>query len=176
MNGRSALSRLLVLIAVAPLALSESWASDRELASAAGRGEVAAFEELFRANQARIYALCLRMTADPARAEDLTQESFVRAWRKLDSFRGDSSFLTWLHRLTVNVVLGDLRSRGRWEAHEAEVPESLAETRAAVSRDPGGRLDLERAIAEQAGVWSERSRPGGLEDSLARLRRVLDEY
>ena len=79
-------------------------------------GDVAAFERLYRDNVERVYALCLRLSADPARAEELTQDVFVRAWEKLGSFRGESAFSTWLHRLAVNVVLGERRSSGRRSA------------------------------------------------------------
>lgn len=129
-------------------AMAERPSSDRELVERARRGDVAAFGELFTAHQRRIYALCLRMTADPSRAEDLTQEAFVRAWQKLGSFRGRSRFLTWLHRVTVNVVLGDLRSRGRWEARLTDLEQPATEARAAVRRHPEAALDLERAIEE----------------------------
>jgi len=128
--------------------MAERPASDRELVERARRGDVSAFGELFRAHQRRIYALCLRMTADPARAEDLTQDAFVRAWQKLGSFRGRSRFLTWLHRVAVNVVLGDLRSRGRWEARLTELEQPQSEARAAVRRHPEAGIDLERAIGE----------------------------
>ncbi|HEX6644347.1 MAG TPA: RNA polymerase sigma factor [Gemmatimonadales bacterium] len=79
-------------------------------------GDAAAFGELYRAHAGRIHALCLRLEGDAARAEELTQDVFVRAWERLASFRGESAFGTWLHRLAVNVVLADRRSlwrRGR---------------------------------------------------------------
>src|SRR5687768_6804327 len=76
----------------------------------AQKGDVAAFEELYRENLGRVYAVCLRLCADSGRAEELTQDVFVRAWEKLDTFQGKSAFSTWLHRLAVNVVLGERRS------------------------------------------------------------------
>jgi RNA polymerase sigma-70 factor (ECF subfamily) len=119
--------------------------TEADLVRRARAGEVDAFEQLYRGNVGRIYALCLRMVADPEMAEDLTQEAFVRGWRKLASFRGTSAFGTWLHRLAVNVVLDALRARRRWrERFEEESPEGA---QAALVRDPGGVLDLERSIA-----------------------------
>lgn len=112
-------------------------------------GDVHAFERLYRAHLPRVYALTLRMTADPDRAEDLTQDAFVRAWDRLPSFRGDSAFGTWLHRLAVNVVLGDLRSRGRWAEETLEDEGSAAPARElrTVPAHAGEAVDLERAVA-----------------------------
>ncbi|HEX8431167.1 MAG TPA: sigma-70 family RNA polymerase sigma factor [Longimicrobium sp.] len=76
----------------------------------AQKGDVAAFEQLYHENLGRVFALCLRLSGDRGRAEELTQDVFVRAWEKLGSFEGKSAFSTWLHRLAVNVVLGDRRS------------------------------------------------------------------
>jgi len=115
----------------------------------AQQGDVAAFERLYRENVDRIYALCLRMTGDGVRAQELAQDVFVRAWEKLGGFEGKSAFSTWLHRLAVNVVLGSRRAEGirvgkvfgtdDLEAYETPPPRS---------RDPGDSLDLERAIAQ----------------------------
>ncbi len=76
-------------------------------------GEVEAFEELYRRHVGRVYALCLRMSGDAGEAEELTQDAFVRAWEKLGGFQGRSAFSSWLHRLTVNVVLMRWRAKGR---------------------------------------------------------------
>lgn len=118
-------------------------ASDVELAR---RGDVAAFERLYRNNVGRVYGVCLRMVGDRALAEDLAQEAFVRAWRKLRTFRGDSAFSSWLHRLAVNVVLSRQRARRRREAKIVAVddPEIHAETR---SPADGAGMDLQKAIA-----------------------------
>lgn len=75
----------------------------------AAAGDMTAFEELYRQYNGRVYALCLRMTRNVARAEDLTQDVFVQLFRKLKTFRGEASFSTWLHRLTVNEVLMHFR-------------------------------------------------------------------
>lgn len=85
---------------------------DRNVRLAAA-GDVAAFEELYQQHHRRVYSLCFRMTRDASEAEDLTQEIFIQLYRKLDTFRGDSSFTTWLHRLTVNVVLMYFRTSAK---------------------------------------------------------------
>jgi RNA polymerase sigma-70 factor (ECF subfamily) len=76
-------------------------------------GDTQAFEVLYRSNIDRVYALCLRMTANVAEAEDCAQEAFIQAWQQLSRFRGDSAFATWLHRVAVNAVLGRLRKSRR---------------------------------------------------------------
>jgi len=86
-------------------------ASDHSLARMAAAGDVRAFEELYARHNRRVYSLCLRMTGNAAEAEDLTQEAFIHLFRKIGSFRGDSAFTTWLHRLTVNHVLMHFRKR-----------------------------------------------------------------
>jgi RNA polymerase sigma-70 factor, ECF subfamily len=110
-------------------------------------GDSAAFERLYRLHVDRVHGLCLRMVADPARAEELTQDVFVRAWQAIGSFRGDSAFATWLHRLAVNVVLGQLRSDRRRDARFQAEAELEGFQPAARQRDPGTRMDLEAAIA-----------------------------
>ncbi|MGH9941842.1 MAG: RNA polymerase sigma factor [Pyrinomonadaceae bacterium] len=86
--------------------------SDYALAQAAAGGDMAAFEQLYARHNRRVYSLCLRMTQNSAEAEDLAQEVFIQLFRKVGSFRGDSAFTTWLHRLTVNQVLMHFRKRG----------------------------------------------------------------
>jgi RNA polymerase sigma-70 factor, ECF subfamily len=110
-------------------------------------GDVPAFEQLYRDHVGRIYALCLRLSGDVTRAEELTQDVFVRAWEKLDGFRGDSAFGTWLHRLAINVVLGERRSEGRRAARLVEDETALCSAPAPRASEPGERFDLERAIA-----------------------------
>ena len=87
-------------------------ATDYELTRAAAGGDMSAFEELYSRHSRRVYSLCLRMTANTAEAEDLSQEVFIQLHRKVGSFRGESQFTTWLHRLTVNQVLMHFRSKG----------------------------------------------------------------
>jgi RNA polymerase sigma-70 factor (ECF subfamily) len=79
----------------------------------AKRADTRAFESLYRLHIGRVYGLCLRMTGSVAEAEDCAQEAFIQAWNKLDRFRGDSAFGTWLHRIAVNAVLGRLRKSKR---------------------------------------------------------------
>lgn len=81
----------------------------REIIRLAQLGDPSAFEILYQRCASRVYALCLRMLRDPVEAEDLTQEAFLQLFRKLNTFRGESAFSTWLHRLTVNLVLMRLR-------------------------------------------------------------------
>lgn len=97
----------------------------------------------------RVYALCLRLTGNRRDAEERTQDVFVQAWRRLPSFRGESALSTWLHRLTVNLVLTERRSARRRERRvvAVESPESV-ERAVAGSREPFPHgVDLERAIA-----------------------------
>jgi RNA polymerase sigma-70 factor, ECF subfamily len=84
---------------------------DAELIARAQRGEEKAFEALYHAHKLRVYRLCLRMVGNTAEAEELTQEAFLRLFRKIHTFRGDSAFSTWLHRLSLNVVLMRLRKK-----------------------------------------------------------------
>lgn len=128
-------------------------AQDVERAAA---GDRVAFERLYRVHVTRVYSLCARMTSDRSRAEELTQDVFVRAWEKLHLFRGDSSFGTWLHRLAVNVVLNARKSEGRRQARMEEVPEgddigemvssSAISGTVGMPLAPGDLLDLEAAI------------------------------
>jgi RNA polymerase sigma-70 factor, ECF subfamily len=126
--------------------------SDLELIRAAAAGDAAAFEQLYRQHYRRVYSLCLRMLGSQTQAEDLTQEVFLQVFRKLGSFRGDSQFTTWLHRLTVNQVLMHFRKRGVKLEHTSEegdftnvVDTPLQSTRRISMVD---RLALEKAIAE----------------------------
>jgi RNA polymerase sigma-70 factor (ECF subfamily) len=113
----------------------------------AQQGDVAAFERLYRENVDRIYALCLRMSGDGVRAQELTQDVFVRAWEKLAGFEGKSAFSTWLHRLAVNVVLGSKRSEGIRVGKVFGTDDLEAYETPTRPPDPGEALDLERAIA-----------------------------
>ena len=118
-----------------------------DLVDRAQAGDPRAFEALYRRLVGRIYALCLRMARDSQRAEELTQDVFVRAWERLESFRGESKFSTWLHRLAVNVVLQEGRSRGRREARETSLEDPGVYLKRVEKDFPGTRMDLERAIA-----------------------------
>lgn len=113
-------------------------------------GDQTAFRELYREHAGRVYALCLRLTGDARDAEERTQDVFVRLWDKLSSFRGDSAFSSWLHRLAVNVVLNERRTTGRRERRvmPAEDPDSVVGAQHAMPLHAGLSIDLERAIAE----------------------------
>ncbi len=115
------------------------------LVAAAQAGDTGAFEQLYRQQVGRVYATCLRMTGSREAAEELCQLAFVRAWERLGSFRGESGFGTWLHRVTVNVVLGDRRAMGRRMARFEPVQDPDAHR--APARPDGVSLDLEGAIA-----------------------------
>jgi RNA polymerase sigma-70 factor, ECF subfamily len=86
--------------------------SEAEAIVRAKQGDAEAFECLYNLHKRRVYSLCLRMTANTAAAEDLTQEAFLQLFRKIGTFRGESAFSTWLHRMAVNVVLMQLRKKG----------------------------------------------------------------
>ena len=90
---------------------SPASSGDAELIARAQRGEEEAFEAIYNAHKRRVYYLCLRMIGNTAEAEELTQEAFMQVFRKIQTFRGDSSFSTWLHRVSVNVVLMKLRKK-----------------------------------------------------------------
>lgn len=86
--------------------------NEAEAIDKAKLGDAEAFQALYDKHKRRVYSLCLRMTANTAEAEDLTQEAFLQLYRKIATFRGESAFSTWLHRLSVNVVLMHLRKKG----------------------------------------------------------------
>ncbi|HUY14748.1 MAG TPA: RNA polymerase sigma factor [Terriglobia bacterium] len=87
-------------------------ASEAQLIARAQQGDEEAFAALFQLHKRRVFSLCLRMTGDMAEAEDLAQDAFMQLFRKIGTFRGESAFSTWLHRLVVNVVLMQLRKKG----------------------------------------------------------------
>jgi len=125
---------------------SERRAAEWQLVQDAQGGDLAAFERLYRDNERRVFALCMRLSSDPALAEELTQEVFIRAWRKLGSFRGHSAFSSWLYPLTVNVALTERRSRRRRLARVVPTDDvtTLEPSTAAPSPETG--FDLEKAM------------------------------
>jgi RNA polymerase sigma-70 factor, ECF subfamily len=164
----------------------------------AASGDRRAFERLYHAHVGRVFSICARMSGSRVRGEELTQDVFVRVWEKLPSFRGESAFSTWLHRVAVNVALNDRKVQGRERSRTMEQDDD--------ERDPGSmagsvpaapvaeRLDLEAAIAllppgarkvfvlhdvegftheeiaEEMGVT-----PGGTKSQLHRARMLLRE-
>ena len=113
---------------------------------AAKRGDVRAFERLYRAHAGRVFALCARMTGSRAMAEELTQDAFVRAWERLPSFRGESAFGTWLHRIAASEVIDQARARSRRLRHE-EAVEDLEAHAAPPPAPAHASMDVERALA-----------------------------
>lgn len=101
---------------------------DFALAQNASKGDMVAFEELYKRHHRRVYSICLRMLQNSSEAEDLTQDVFIQLYRKIGSFRGDSAFTTWLHRMTVNQVLMHFRKRNvKFEktTEEGETPDQI---------------------------------------------------
>jgi RNA polymerase sigma-70 factor (ECF subfamily) len=123
--------------------------SDAEDVALAAKGDRVAFERVYRAHVNRVFAVCARMVADRALAEELTQDVFVRAWSKLELYRGESAFTTWVHRLAVNVVLNARKSEGRNRTRFGSEPDEVDTLPHARSSNwtPGMSLDLEAAIA-----------------------------
>jgi RNA polymerase sigma-70 factor (ECF subfamily) len=123
----------------------------------AQQGDAAAFERLYRLHSRRVYSLCLRMVGNTAEAEDLTQEAFLQLFRKIATFRGESAFSTWLHRLAVNVVLMKLRKKSGKETSLEQVTEPDEES-GTPRRDFGApdlrlsgsldRVNLQRAVEQ----------------------------
>ena len=124
----------------------QSESAEPDLVGAARAGDRQAFEQLYYQHVGRVHAVCLRLAADRELAEQLTQDAFVQAWRKLHGFRGDSAFGTWLHRVAVNVVLDWQRTQARRHGRETGL-DNVAELRPSPPAHVGERLDLERAIA-----------------------------
>jgi RNA polymerase sigma-70 factor (ECF subfamily) len=118
-----------------------------ELVQRAQRGDDEAFSALYRAHVGRVHALCLRLSGDAQAGGELTQDVFVRAWEALPSFRGESAFGSWLHRLAMNVFLGKRRASSRRERRVFNTEEPALLERPVDPGQPGSRLDLERAIA-----------------------------
>jgi RNA polymerase sigma-70 factor, ECF subfamily len=129
--------------------LSEAEAIDR-----ARRGDPESFEALYALHKRRVYSLCLRMTGNTAEAEDLTQEAFLQLYRKIATFRGESAFSTWLHRLAVNVVLMHLRKKSlavvsleeSLEPQQEDGPKKDVGARDNLLAGALDRVNLERAI------------------------------
>ncbi len=130
--------------------------SEAEAIERAKWGDADAFEVLYSQHKRRVYSLCLRMTGNPTTAEDLTQEAFLQLFRKIGTFRGESAFSTWLHRLSVNVVLMQLRKKGlpvvsleeTMEPQQEDGPRYEPGTEDLSLRGSVDRVNLERAIAE----------------------------
>jgi len=111
-------------------------------------GDAGAFESLYRTHVGRVYGLCLRMTGHAQAAEDMTQDTFVSAWRSLPGYEGRSSFSTWLHRIAVNAVLAQRhRPRGRNEVSMTDEEGGQMDFAQDDALDQATPIDIERAIA-----------------------------
>ena len=127
--------------------------SEAEAIERAKLGDAEAFEVLYSLHRRRVYSLCLRMTSNTAEAEDLTQEAFLQLFRKIATFRGESAFSTWLHRMAVNVVLMQLRKKSLPVVPLEETIETEEDT---PKKEPGAedpvlagsvdRLQLKKAV------------------------------
>jgi RNA polymerase sigma-70 factor (ECF subfamily) len=137
---------------VAEIATEQINQTDYELAQRAATGDMQSFEQLYERHNRRVYSLCLRMTQNTAEAEDLAQEVFIQLFRKIGSFRGESAFTTWLHRLTVNQVLMHFRKRGvRLEqtTDDGETPVQVVRgTEDPMKMPVVDRIALDKAIAQ----------------------------
>ncbi len=155
---------------------------DLDAARRAAEGDAAAFESLHAQYAPRIFAFCLRMRSDRAGAEDLVQEVFLRAWRAIGSFRGESKFSTWLYRIAANLIISENRKKQPQDMAEI-VSHYLPHTdldleRAIASLPPRARLTLLLAIegyryseiAEMTGVT-----PGTVKTQVHRARALLME-
>jgi RNA polymerase sigma-70 factor (ECF subfamily) len=124
---------------------------DDALVERARRGDVDAFEQLYRLHAGRVYALCLRLAADPVVARELTQDTFVKAWEALPRFRADASLSTWLHRIAVNAMLerrrGETRRAARVSLADDEDEAEMDVAGIVLAPDVATAIDLERAIA-----------------------------
>jgi RNA polymerase sigma-70 factor (ECF subfamily) len=128
---------------------------ERALVRLASSGDESAFEQLYRAHAGRVFALCLRMSGSRQRATELTQDAFVHVWQRLSTWRGESALSSWIYRLTVNLVLSNVRGEQRRQTHEmTEADDGLAESREPRAESAPTRpasvheaIDLERAIA-----------------------------
>lgn len=133
------------------ISLQSSWSgneSSQALISRAQNGDIDAFELLYNEHSGRVYALCLRLMAgDQPAATELMQDVFVRAWKSLGKFRGESAFSSWLHRLAVNAMLENARSEKRRVARVLPMEDTSQIGAFSPGDSPDLRIDLEGAIA-----------------------------
>jgi RNA polymerase sigma-70 factor, ECF subfamily len=167
---------------------------EEELVSQARAGSHSAFEALYRTHLGNVYGICMRILTDRSRAEEVTQKIFIHAWMKLQSFRGDSRFSSWLYRLSVNMILDELKLVG-WK-NDPEIRNEQTKLTNAPSFEPAHnlRLDLNNAIDslprqariifvmhDIAGFTHEeiaeamKLAPGTCKAQLSRARRILRE-
>ncbi len=126
--------------------------TDLELLQRVAAGSIVAFEEIYNRYHRKTFNLCMRMLQNASEAEDLTQEVYIQLFRKIGSFRGDSAFSTWLHRLTVNQVLMHFRKRSvknEKTTETGDIPELADTSNIARSKNPVlDRIDIDRAVEQ----------------------------
>jgi RNA polymerase sigma-70 factor (ECF subfamily) len=120
---------------------------ETELINLAGNGDNNAYKELFHQNASRVYALCLRFSADRDTADELTQEVFIKAWEKLNTFRNESRFSTWLHRIAVNIFLMHKRTEKRFLRKSSHCEHFWVNQNGKIESNVEMNIDLENAIA-----------------------------
>ncbi len=119
-------------------------AAERALVAKAKNNDYGAYEELYQMHVGRVFALCVRLCNDRDMAEDLAQEAFILAWRKLSTFRGDSAFGSWLYRIATNTTLSYLRKQKPFQ-HSLDIDDTEEE---AMPEDVAARIGLEQAIGK----------------------------
>ncbi len=119
---------------------------EMELIDRVKQNDVQAFEQLYRLHSGRVFALCLRLGGNRAVAEEFAQEAFIRAWQKIHLFRGESSFSSWLYRLTTNLVLGHLRKKKLKHVSLEQIGEGQNPVHKQL--DTGKLMDMEQAISK----------------------------
>jgi RNA polymerase sigma-70 factor (ECF subfamily) len=137
---------------VRPELVPDDRAGELALARRAASGDELAFEQLYRAHAGRVFALCLRMAGSRQRATELTQDVFVHVWQRLHTWRGHSALSSWIYRVTVNLVLSNVRGDQRRQKHEmsdSDASHAADLTHAASTRSTHAdeSIDLEKAIA-----------------------------
>jgi RNA polymerase sigma-70 factor (ECF subfamily) len=135
------------LIAIEVRSDEDRRSEEKRLVRLAQAGDLSAFERLYRENERKVYALCLRMASDAALAEELTQDVFVRAWKKIGTFRGESAFSSWLYPMTVNVALSERRSRRRRTSRVFATDDLQPFEKPERPATPEAGFDLEKAMA-----------------------------
>ena len=124
--------------------ITDAPVDERALIRQAQRSDAQAFEALYKLHIDKVYGICLRMTGNVSEAEDCAQEAFIQAWNKMDKFRGDSAFSTWLHRIAVNTVLGRIRKSKREQDRIQAVTDTAQPT--VETADTGELRDLSEAV------------------------------
>jgi RNA polymerase sigma-70 factor (ECF subfamily) len=127
--------------------------TDSELVERARRGDERAFRTLYDKNVDRIYRLVYRMAGEEDMAMDFTQEAFLRAYQRLDQFRGDAAFSTWLHSIAVSVALNGLRKVDRHRKRERSLEGAVPVAPRAARSDPGVRERIECAVDDLPEIY-----------------------